>query len=326
VVLKQHLQSIWEIKMRSILEQAVIHHLSGDAEQAQELFHQFIVTRARQVHESMRNGEDPLAEGWDDQVNSEEYFNESDLDELEDLEDDNVDGDEFGADADLDTDMDGEAAAEELGDELDLGDEGEEAFGGEDDMGDEAPAETEELEARLEDLEAELERLVAQFDDEQGFEGEEEADMAGEIEDDMAGDDLGGDEMAGDEEGFEADEDKPFEGLGEGDQASLEAVSATVADATEVGTGGKVAGNDKSGLPQKNAAARQGGEPVRLKSSTHKGFEREAAPAVGSMKARKNNVAKGDSNQSSVAAPSNSEGAAKGATKSPVVPAKGTQK
>lgn len=317
--------------MRSILEQAVIHHLNGDAEKAQELFHQFIVNRARQIHESMRNGEDPLAEGWDDQITSEEYFTESDLDELEDLEDEAIDG-EIEGEADIDAEDFGgeegeEEAAEELGDELGL--DGEEELGDEEVLGDEPTEETEELEARVEDLEAELERLVAKFDEVEGEDGVD-GELAIDLEDDMGGDD---EVAADDEDEFRMEsEEEDFDGLAEGDQANLEKVSANVADATEVGAGKKIAANGKSGLPQKNAAARQGGEPVAVKSTNHKGFEREAAPAVAGMKKRKNNVEKADANQSAVAAPAKGEGTEQGGkktstnTKSPVSPAKGLQK
>jgi hypothetical protein len=328
-------QSIWEINMRSILEQAVIHHLNGDADKAQELFHQFIVTRARQIHESMRNGEDPLAEGWDDQITSEETFSESELDELEALEDDNLEGDELGGDADLDSEFDGEegeeVAADELGDELGLDSEEEiEDFGGEDDLG-EPEGGIDEIEARVEDIEAELERLVAKFDEDNG---EEDLDLGDEIEDDMATGEPEEEEAFPMESAEEGDEED-FEGLGESTASELEKVTPKIADATEVGAGGKISGNDKSGLPQKNSAARQGGSPVHLKSSQHKGFEREAAPAVATQKPRKNNVSSADAALSSVAAPSNKKEATEvGAsgkkvatqTKSPVVPAKGVQK
>lgn len=267
--------------MRSILEQAVIHHLNGDSEKATDLFHQFIVARARQVHESMRNGEDPLAEDWENQF-TEEYFNETELDELEDLEGEDVDSD-FGADDALDVAADDTKdaldAAEELGDDLgvdaeEIGDD-EESISADLDDADELEDRIEDQEARLEDLEAELERLIAQFDEEQG---ENDFDDGAEIEDDMSDDaDM-----------TTEDDDDDFEGLGESALSELEKVTVSTVD------GGKISTNTKSGLPQKGSAARQGGKPIDLKSSNHKGFDREAAPAVASMKARKNTSAKAE--------------------------------
>jgi hypothetical protein len=40
--------------MNSILEQALVHLLNEEHEKAEELMHQFVVDRARQIHEGLR--------------------------------------------------------------------------------------------------------------------------------------------------------------------------------------------------------------------------------------------------------------------------------
>lgn len=267
--------------MRSILEQAVIHHLNGDADKAAELFHEFVVARARQIHESMRNGEDPV-ESFDEETVAETYFGEEDLAELED---DN--GEDLGAAGDeveADLGMDAEGGEEEGGDLGDFDMDGEEM----------ADAEGEgDFEERLEDLQAELERLIADFEEQSGDEGED-GDLADNLDDDMGGDDFGAADEAdlGDEEDFGDDEE--FEGLGESVTSELEKVQVSLTqDGKEIAAGGAITQQKKSTLPQKGIAARQGGTPFTLKSSTHKGFERETAPSVADMKKRRNTLAKG---------------------------------
>lgn len=265
--------------MRSILEQAIIHHLNGDEAKAQDSFHQFIVTRARQIHESMRNGDEP-EDNWDDKLTSEEYFNESDLAELETLEDEPIDDD---AGEDVDGEFDGEAfdaedgdevAADELGD--DMGIEDEELSDEEGDV----EEKIEDMDAHIAEIEEKLEELLAQFDAANDFDDEDA------VEDDM--------EPVDDEFQTESDDadmdDEDFTGLGESITSELEKVAAINVDATEVGAGSKISANTKSTLPQKPAASRQGGSPVQTKGAGHKGFDREAAPAVAPLKKRRNNV------------------------------------
>ncbi|RYD47114.1 MAG: hypothetical protein EOP83_28565, partial [Verrucomicrobiaceae bacterium] len=145
--------------MRSILEKAIVHLLNEENEQAEALFHKFMVEKARQIHESLRSGDDALMESFDE-VNSDEMFSEDDLSGLEDDSEtgddfggddfggedeatDDVTGDDFGGEDDgLGDDMGGDDAA--LGGEDDLG-------GDEDGMGDDADR-LESIEQKLEDL------------------------------------------------------------------------------------------------------------------------------------------------------------------------------
>ena len=80
--------------MRSNLEKAIVHLLNEENDKAESLFHKFIVDRARQIHESLRQGEDlVLEEGWDEEITTESFFTE---DDLEGLEGDEAAGDEAG--------------------------------------------------------------------------------------------------------------------------------------------------------------------------------------------------------------------------------------
>jgi hypothetical protein len=269
--------------MRSILENAVIHHLNGDADKAAELFHEFVVARARQIHESMRNGKDPMVENFDEETVSETYFGEDDLAEVED----EAEGDNFAADdVAADLGMDDEAAEEPAGD---LGDAD---LGADEDMGGEV-----DFEERLEDLQAELERLTAEFEEAQGEDGEGEADR-GDSADFVPGE----------------EEDDEFQGLGESVTSELETVTVSLTqDGKEIGAGGTITQQKKSTLPQKGIAARQGGDPFTLKSSQHKGFERETAPSVADMKKRRNTMAKGKDALGTVPSPKPAEGKEVGA-------------
>lgn len=285
--------------MRSILEQAIVHQLNGEGDKAQELFHQFVVARARQIHESMRNGEDPLSEGWDDEVRADTYFNEEDL---ASLEDDNVDdvpagdvmADDEMADDDMDTavDDDVDAPVGELEDELDAHEEEDEV----------TADRVSELEDQLADLVAAYEELTGKSIGDDDADADVDADDMDEpeLEDDM--DEM---PMADDEDG-----DDEFDGLGESVAHELEKVAVHLEDGKEVGAGPRFAQQRKTALPQKKVGERQGGDPINLKSSRHSGFARETHPTVADMKTRRNTMKKADAKNAPV-----SGGAEKGGTK-----------
>jgi len=95
--------------MRSILEKALVALINEDKETADKLFHDFVLERSRQIHESIRQGEDfVLDEGLEDSIAVEDMFSTpsqigemkgpyGDDDDPEDyVEDDNeLDEDEF---------------------------------------------------------------------------------------------------------------------------------------------------------------------------------------------------------------------------------------
>ena len=191
--------------MRSLLEKAIVQLLNGDQGKAEALFHKFIVERAREIHESLRQNEDvQLNEGWDTEIQEEEYFDDiGDKDDgldgeggepaMAGAEDDmaGAEGDMAGAEtdmADADTDMDG------MDDVVD-DDGGMDADGGGD------------LESKLDDIESKMDELSAEFDRIMSELGGGDADGLGD-DDDLDG--LG-DEGLGDDDGLGGE----AEGLGD---------------------------------------------------------------------------------------------------------------
>src|ERR1044072_1126070 len=73
--------------MKSLLEKAIIQLLNGNDSKAEALFHKFMVERAREIHESLRQSQDvELKEGWDHELSEDEYFDDDD-DDLDGVED-----------------------------------------------------------------------------------------------------------------------------------------------------------------------------------------------------------------------------------------------
>ena len=318
--------------MRSILEKAFVALLNEEHDKAEEMFHKFIVERARQIHESNRAGDDyVLDENWNDEITTESYFTEEDLADLEGADGDegSEGGDEFGADAGAEG-GEGDLGAE--GGDLDGlgGDEGGlDAEGGEpDDLGGEPEEGADE---RIDHLEDQVEKLVAEFEAMMDAIGDE-GDVAHDAEDSLDdGDDLGAEGMGGEEGGDEfggddfgagdeedadavsddmngteeepamegADEDE-FDDITESIIDELEKVQVSLDDGKEVGAGKTIQQNRSSIGLQKSKDARQGGAPIKMKQSQHKGFERETAPSVETMKARRNNVKTADAALSKV--------------------------
>lgn len=194
--------------MSSILEKALTYLLNEEQDKAEQLFHQFIIERARQIHESLRQREDKvLDENWDQEI-AENYFAEDDLADVED--DKEGEGNPFGGEGDAEADPD----AMPMGDDPDampMGDPDADP----DAMG--ADAGEGSTEDRIADLEASLEELQAQFDELSGTEEtEHDVDFNGDGE-------IGGGEEGGEfgdampaadaENDFDAEEemgDNPF--------------------------------------------------------------------------------------------------------------------
>ena len=179
-------------------EQLLDYIVNEEKEKAEELFHEIVVEKSRDIYESLiaEETEEEMDEARDeDEDESTEEARASDEDEDESVEEafgmDDEGGDEFGGDAT--DDLAGDVAAD---------DGAEDEFGGEE-GGEEVPAtkaDVQDLEDALDELKAEFERLMA--GDNAGEEGEEE------------GDDMGGEEEAGDEEEGDEEEEEggnPFE-------------------------------------------------------------------------------------------------------------------
>lgn len=320
--------------MRSILEKAFVALLNEEHDKAEEMFHKFIVERARQIHESNRAGEDfVLDENWEEEITTESYFTEEDLADLEDGEGDAGEGDEnpfaaaddaegaeFGAD-------DAEASADDFGADAEGADDAAADLGA--DMGADMDADAdagsiESLEDKIDELTAKFEAMMdaigaddvdADADADAGAdfgadaEGEVDADAADvdadAVEDDMDGaqDDDAAASQDDDAEQFgESEEgDDEFDDITESIIDELEKVQVSLtSDGVEIAAGKSFQQNKTSSIPQKSKEARQGGEPVKQKVTNHKHFNRETAPTVADMKARKNTLKKADSTQSKV--------------------------
>lgn len=323
--------------MRSILEKAFVALLNEEHDKAEEMFHKFIVERARQIHESNRAGEDfVLDENWEEEITTESYFTEEDLADLESGEGDEEEGSENPFAAGDDEGAEGDFGAEAGAQEGDFG--GDQA--GEEEAGAELGADLEGLEgaeggeeASMESLEDKIDDLVSKFDammdalggDDNEAEGDfgaddaeaegdfgaeadagEQAADADAIEDDMDGADEEGSENPfaskdDEEEVTESeDEDEDFDGITESIIDELEKVQVTLVDGKEIGTGSSFTQNKSAAIPQKSKDARMGGEPIKQKVTNHKGFARETSPTTAEMKARRNTLKKADSTQSKV--------------------------
>lgn len=177
-------------------EQLLDYIVNEEKDKAEELFHEIVVEKSRDIYEQL------IAEETQEEQVEEETTEEDTAEEATDVEEDAVE-EAFGMDeAEDDADFPGGDAADAVPDEVGAP-EGEE----DGEMGDEsAPAtkgDVQDLEDALEDLKAEFERLM---NGEEGEEGGEEGDEMG---DDEEGDEEGDDDSAEEEEDESAN---PFEG------------------------------------------------------------------------------------------------------------------
>jgi hypothetical protein len=152
---------------KNILEQMLGHLVNDDKQKAEELFHEYVVSKSREIYESLIEAEmDDEEEEVDEAAEEDKEEGEDDLEE--NFEDVAFEGDdEMGGDPtdDLAGDMDSE-----MGDEMD---------------GEEGPEEEKSEEELFMDLDAIVDELQAKFDELKGG-------------DDM-GDDMGGEEEMKDE-------------------------------------------------------------------------------------------------------------------------------
>ena len=202
--------------------------VNENKEAAQELFHEIVVEKSRDIYESLLEDEDDVEEATDEEVDeSDEDLEEADdeVDESDEDLDENFSLDTFEVEAD-------DEEADDMGDEEadDMGDEEGEEDEGEEDEGD-MEDRVEDLEDALDDLKAEFEKMMA--GDDEGEEGDD--DMGGDATDDMMGD-LGMDteESAAEDESFQATitpmETKAALSAGEQMREYVEKVSATMGD------------------------------------------------------------------------------------------------
>jgi hypothetical protein len=152
---------------KSLLEQMLERLVNEDQAKAEELFHEYVVAKSREIYEGLIETE--LAEGDDEDADDEEEVEESadaDADDEEDL-DEEFEDIAFEADDEM-----GGDPTDDLAGELD-GEGGEE---GEDDLEEKDPGEL------FQDLGAIVDELQAKFDAMGGDMGAEEGDMGPEEE------------------------------------------------------------------------------------------------------------------------------------------------
>jgi hypothetical protein len=152
--------------------------INEDNERAEQLFHEIVVEKSRDIYESLIN--EDMTSGFVDEVTSEEEGMDGMMEDDEFIDDEEIDGD---------YDTDGEDGDVDFDDEVELdGDEDGEGY------------EEEELEDRVVDLEDKLDQLMAEFEQEFGG-GEEE------------GEEEFGSQMGDEEEGEEEEESGVMEAV-----------------------------------------------------------------------------------------------------------------
>ena len=217
--------------------------VNENKEAAQELFHEIVVEKSRDIYESLLEDEADVEEATDEEVDeSDEDLDEAAADDDEEVEE-GFNLDEFEVEAD--DDMGGDPADDMMAD-LGMDDEGDDM----DDEGEEGDMEdrVEDLEDALDDLKAEFEKMMAGDDegddmDDEGEEETEEESFAFEASDEEV------DEAADEEVEEAADEEveETEKSASETMREYVEKVSATMGD-NGANTKSAVAGpNDMGG-------------------------------------------------------------------------------
>ena len=226
--------------------------VNEDKEAAQELFHEIVVEKSRDIYESLLEDEAEVDEATDEEVDeaTDEEVDEATDEDLDESDDETVeegfDLDEFEVEADP-MDMD---KTDDMMTDLGMDDEGEE--GDEEGEGD-VEDRVEDLEDALDDLKAEFEKMMAGDDEGDDDEAEEEPEEAFAFEATDEEVDEATDEEV-DEATDEEVEEAADEEVEEGDKSAsetmreyVEKVSATMGD-NGANTKSTVAGaNDMGG-------------------------------------------------------------------------------
>jgi hypothetical protein len=221
-------------------EQLIEYVINDEEHKAQELFHEIVVEKSRQIYESLmqEEAEEEIEEGAEEQSDEEE----------EELDEDAMGGDASDdlideVEVDEESDINMEAEDDDMGDgeEMDMGDD----MGG-DDMGGEEPA----TKGDILDLESKLDELMAEF------------------EAAMGGDDMGNGDGFGDEEGGDAIEMDDTEEMTD-DMDMMEAVSLKAAPKPVTSEEGSI--NKKSTVAANSGAAGMAAKPVSTTGAEAKG-------------------------------------------------------
>jgi hypothetical protein len=241
---------------RNKFEEMLERLINEDREGAEELFHEIVVEKSRDIYESLL--EDDLA---DEEVD--EAADESDDDDLDEAEDED-DDDELEEDFDLDEfeveanpmDMGGDPTDDMMGDiEMPPAD-----MDGDMDMDDMDMEGDDDVEDRIEDLEDALEELTRQFNelmaDEEGEDDDMDMDMDMDSDEDDDDDDMDMDVDMDDEE-EPKESTKTRKSAGEEMREYVEKVTAKMGDNGQ-NTKSTVAGKNDMGGKANNL--NQGGE------------------------------------------------------------------
>ena len=191
--------------------------VNEDKVAAQELFHEIVVEKSRDIYESLLEDDEEVDEASDEDEDDEEVDEASDeeVDESDEDLDENFSLDTFEVEADEE--------------EVDMDDEEGEDEGDVEDR-------VEDLEDALDDLKAEFEKMMAGEEGEEGEEkDDEDGDMGGDQTDDMMSDlGMDTDESTDEDESFQATvtpmESKVAKSAGEQMREYVEKVSATMGD------------------------------------------------------------------------------------------------
>ena len=196
--------------------------VNEDKVAAQELFHEIVVEKSRDIYESLLEDDEEVDEASHEDEDDED---DEEVDESDEDLDENFSLDTFEVEADEE--------------EVDMADDEEEEVDMDDEEGeDEGDVEdrVEDLEDALDDLKAEFEKMMAGEEGEEGEEkDDEDGDMGGDQTDDMMSDlGMDTDESTDEDESFQATvtpmESKVAKSAGEQMREYVEKVSATMGD------------------------------------------------------------------------------------------------
>jgi hypothetical protein len=181
---------------RNKFEEMLERLINEDREGAEELFHEIVVEKSREIYQSILESEDEEVDEADDEdldeAGDDEELEESEDEEVEESDDEDLD-EMFGLDEfEVEAPMGGDATDDMMGDmgaDDDMGMDGMDDMGGDEMGGDDVESRVQDLEDALEELKAEFEAMMG---DDEGEEGDDEM------------------EFGGDEEGEEGDDEMEF--------------------------------------------------------------------------------------------------------------------
>jgi len=159
-----HLEGEYNMADNKLLQQMLEHLVNDEQQKAEELFHEYVVAKSREIYEGLIEAEmDDEEDEEMDEAAKDEEAEEDKVDEASESDDEDEEMDENFEDVAIEADDDMDAMGGDATDDL----EGElDADMGNDEMGDKSE---EEL---FQDLDAIVDELQAKFDELKGEEGE----------------------------------------------------------------------------------------------------------------------------------------------------------